>query len=84
MKQLGEKTERLSITWSNTHQKLLNKALTEAMEQGRLTVTSNGKFQVSQSFFDHESTKGFLDSIPKETLENLIAAWIEKRTGQKT
>jgi len=79
----GAAPERLSITWSNTHQELFNKALTEALEHDRLTVTIDGKFQLSRDFFDQKSTKGFLDRIPRHMLEDMIAAWIGKRTGKK-
>lgn len=70
--------EELSITWSNSHQKLFNKAMAEAVKNRRLTVSTTGEVSFSDDFFDQRETKGFLDRIPRGMLNEMVAVWFEK------
>lgn len=72
--------ERLSITWSNQHQALFDRALTGALNGNRLTINPDGSFELAPDFFDQVLTRDFLDCIPEDSLREMIQAWVDKRT----
>lgn len=69
---------RVSITWSNRHQRTLNKILSKALKEGHLEVRNAGEFRLSEDFFRQPQTKRFLAGIPRDILDEMIAAWIRK------
>lgn len=71
--------DRLSITWSNSHQQLLNEILAEALNTDRLIITNTGEFSFCDSFFEQKSTKDFLNKIPRDMLNDMVKAWIKSK-----
>lgn len=69
---------RMSITWSNTHQRFLNQLLATAVDDGMLIVLNSDDFVVSENFFLQPESRGFLAGIPREMLDQMIAVWIKK------
>lgn len=68
----------MSITWSNTHQQLLNQLLAKAVDEGMLIVLNSDDFVVSENFFLQPESRGFLTGIPREMLDQMIGVWIKK------
>lgn len=70
---------RLSITWSNSHQKFLDEILSKALKNGDLIISADGNFSFSEKFYEDDATKDFITNIPSDIMNDMVLAWIDKQ-----
>lgn len=68
--------QRMSATWSNTHQQRLNEILEGALEQRQLTVHADGTFSFTPDFFDTEFGR-YLAEQPQHFIDAKIREWVK-------